>query len=225
MDMPQFASALALVVVMVLSGLIGAVCRAVAQPQTGDPVTFRILLPGVAAALVIPLFLSLGGSSIFVDALAGGDKFYLSLFLIAGFCILAGLAGQNFLGSLAARALNTAKRAEDKAEHAETHVEAMAENLENEGVVAAAGMADETKAQRIADLQSKWTQDSPEYRLLGAMADKGQRFRTLGGLVKSTFLPRALADAAAKKLVASQALAESVSPRSGVRLFSLGAEG
>jgi len=81
---------------------------------------------GIVAAFIVPLFLSLTQSdlvkSILVsgaDADPDGSGFFThDLFIVAGFCIVAGFAARWFLGSVARQALSLAREAKGEAAQA-----------------------------------------------------------------------------------------------------------
>ena len=107
--------------VMCTSGILGSYCRRIWEKEGIDRVKYDWVWPGIAASLVVPLFLSVGGNSIFTKVLDNtiDSGAMPDLFLIAGFCILAGVAAPNFVNALAHKALSIAKEADKKAERAE----------------------------------------------------------------------------------------------------------
>jgi hypothetical protein len=60
----------------------------------------RHMMLGLAASLVVPLFLNTISSSLVDDAIKGGEGAKGSLLVIMGFCIIAAVSSQRFIGSL-----------------------------------------------------------------------------------------------------------------------------
>ncbi|MBA1140394.1 YEATS-associated helix-containing protein [Mesorhizobium neociceri] len=76
-------------------------------PPKLHEVFLRVGVPGIAAAFVVPLFLSVGQNEIISQILASDDILPIldDMLVVFGFCILAGATASNFIDSMAARAL------------------------------------------------------------------------------------------------------------------------
>jgi hypothetical protein len=75
-----------------------------------EPGFFRIAIPGIAAAFVVPLFLSVGQNAIISQILGSNDIYPIldEILVVFGFCILAGATASNFIDSMAKHALEIA---------------------------------------------------------------------------------------------------------------------
>jgi DNA-binding MarR family transcriptional regulator/membrane protein implicated in regulation of membrane protease activity len=96
------------VAIMVVGGAIGGLANFLrategaseAQPHARTPLDFfRLIATGIAAALALPLFLSLAKSPLITDILSKDDT-YPDMLIFAGFCIVAGFSAGPFLDRL-----------------------------------------------------------------------------------------------------------------------------
>jgi hypothetical protein len=215
--------------VMGIFGILGSYCRKIWEKDETERARSKVMFPGVAAAFVVPLFLSVGDSGIFKDALAGGTDFWHNLFVIAGFCILAGVSAPTFINALAQRALRIAEEAKEEAktrsESVENKVEAVSEVIENSPD--AAPPVETPFDLRLSmeamapDLKSSFAPSSAEAKLFAAFGRSGFTKRTIGGLAKDTELDRTSVKLALSELVKQAIVEETVSQKTGSSLYSL----
>src|SRR3974390_2590438 len=114
-------------VLMIGAGMLGAYCRYIfdrddASNQSDDRGIDRrkfvdIAIPGVVAAFVVPLFLSIGESEVFTNIVIG-KEYAKNSFILFAFCLLAAASARSFVNALAQQALQKAKTAQEDAEEA-----------------------------------------------------------------------------------------------------------
>ena len=100
-----------LVGIMVLAGGFGGLANylsASIEETESWPCVKRVLL-GIAAAVVVPLFLNMISSSILSDTMSTSD--YL---VFAGFCLAAGFSSKSFLKSISQKVLERVESVEDR---------------------------------------------------------------------------------------------------------------
>jgi type II secretory pathway pseudopilin PulG len=222
--------------VMALAGILGSYCRKIWERDEKEGWEARVIFPGVAAAFVVPLFLSIGGSGIFKEALQQDALFGYNLFIIAGFCILAGVAAPTFVNALAKQALNAADQANKAANQAKALAEQArkrAENAENIADVTNEAVENQPAGtdgpsitlfslERKQDLDVVEPADTDEARVLKAIgAHKDITTRTIGGIVKESGLDRDRVEQAIAALLSAGKISEASSSRTASRLFRL----
>ncbi|MEH2701164.1 MULTISPECIES: YEATS-associated helix-containing protein [Rhizobium] len=209
-------------------GIIGSYCNRLWATEPSKGGWAAVAVPGVAAAFVVPVFLSVGASnSVFTEALTGGADFWYQLTVIAGFSILAGVSAPSFVNAVALKALRTAEDAKQnvaavnsRTDELENSVEAAVEESEN---------TDAPKA-RSAPTNSKpllrhYVPDSAEHKILSSLLESQYTRRTIGGIVGSTGLPRAQVRESLAKLIADRKVVETKSAKTQSPLYSLSLAG
>ena len=100
-----------LVGIMILAGGFGGLANYLStniEETETSPCVKRMLL-GIAAAVVVPLFLNMISSSILSDTMSTSD--YL---VFAGFCLAAGFSSKGFLKSISQKVLERVESVEDR---------------------------------------------------------------------------------------------------------------
>jgi hypothetical protein len=173
------------------------------------------LWPGIAAALVVPVFLSVGGSSILTEALSvpASVEMVKALFVIAGFCTLAGASAASFVNALAQKALAVAQEADRKAERAENLGEAANEPAENahKAVQDEPSEESKTRAAQITDPNQKLAYH--------ALIDSDYSWRSVGGIANATGMARTEVREALAALKAKKFVTDKKSARTGNILY------
>jgi hypothetical protein len=111
----------ALALIMIVGGVIGGLGSYFASEVPADerqPIIKRIAL-GIAAALVVPLFLNMISSSILVNA----EQTPTNYLVFAGFCIVAAFSSKTFLTSVSKRILDKVESVEQRQKELESEVE------------------------------------------------------------------------------------------------------
>jgi hypothetical protein len=204
--------------VMMTFGILGSYCRYIWNAEQSSAKWSDVVFPGVASAFVVPLFLSVGDSGIFKDVLAGQD-FWSNVFLVAGFCTLAGVSSHSFVNALAQRALQTAQEARDKVEKVQNDVDAAVETLENDGEADAS--SNKLSENQKADIKNKPDVSSVEAKILDAFFQSVYTRRTLGGLVRDTRLERSEVRSGLMSLIKQGLVGENISQKTGNPLYFL----
>lgn len=187
-----------LIFAMFMSGWLGCFARyavdaesakapeAVAGPLDRKKL-WSVLVLGGAAALVVPLFLSIGNNSIIADILGAQTSGAVAaeMLVVVGFCVLAGATAPTFIESLAQKALSLAKkneaRIETLGEKAQDNLELVAEQIEatahgKPGVVALA-------VKPAGELPNV---GPDEKRVLAALNNDSFRRRSVTGIARET---------------------------------------
>lgn len=110
-----------LAVIMIASGVIGGIASYYAsdvRPEESSPILKRIGL-GVAAAFVVPLFLSMISSSI----LTNPEQTPTNYLVFAGFCIVAAFSSKAFLTTVSKSILDRVQSVEQKQQDLQSDVE------------------------------------------------------------------------------------------------------
>lgn len=200
-------------VIMCVAGTLGSYCRSVWEKDEAERAKNQVIWPGIAAALVVPLFLSVGGNSIFAKELTDDVDVIPNLFIIAGFCVLAGAAAPSFVSALAQRALSVARQADKKAERAENLGEVATEPAENNGQAKTKAVSDvvQEHINAIADPHQKI--------ILSALVNSEYAWRAVGGLAQATGLERSSVRAALMDLKSRELVVDKISTRTGNVLY------
>lgn len=211
----SWGRAFIVLLVMCISGILGSYCRQIWDKDTVKINEKSWIWPGIAAALVVPLFLSVGGNSVFSKTLsaANNSDTIQSLFLIAGFCILAGVAAPSFVSALAQRALSVAKEADRKAERAENLGEAAIESAENVGQEKQIGPSEQIKT-RVSELT-----DQNQKLVMNSLINSEYSWRAVGGIASATGLDRSTVRTALGELKAMGMVVDKQSTRSAGMLY------
>lgn len=213
---------LALVLVLLLSGILGGlvaflidfsdrarIFRSLEDPadqakidrrgkertQSDDKIDFAMhMLLGIAAALVVPLFLNTISSSLVGEAIKGGQDSRNSLLVIMGFCIIAAVSSRRFIDSITDSVIRDFKRnienqnqkierLDDKASQAldlasvETEPEAFDEEQGLTGPI--------LKNYQIPSL------DEQENKVISAILSKTYRSRASASIARDLVIPEA----------------------------------
>lgn len=222
-----------LLVAMILSGWLGCFARyfinfeSAKEPalsfrdgRSGLKGSSSVFVLGTAAALVVPLFLSIGNNNIITDILqaANGQEVAADILVVAGFCVLAGAAAPSFIESLAQRALSLAKKNEDKIEtldeKTQGNLELIAEQIEggNQASPAAA-------TPRIAALSVSATGD--EGRVIEALNSSAYVRRTVTGISADTGIGKDKVREILNALIKKGDVVRTTSSKTGVLLYEL----
>ncbi len=126
----QSHTVLVLIGTMLIGGCMGALCRHYFDGASKKSRYPEIIIPGVVAAFVVPLFLSIGRSDVITTIIGGGKDLYANLFIIFAFCLLASVSARSFVDALAREAFNKAEKAEARAVSAESAADVAKEQAE-----------------------------------------------------------------------------------------------
>lgn len=207
--------AIAILASMFAAGILGAYCRVIWDQRRATSDYNDWLWPGMAAALVVPLFLSVGGKSVFSEMLSApaAAAMMQPLFVVVGFCVLAGASASSFVNALAQKALSTAREAERKAERAETISEVASEPVENADEPAQDQPSEES-LRRISQLT-----DGSQKAVYEALVYSKYDWRTFGGIVKATGLQAMEVRSALTELIERGFVITKKSARTGSALY------
>ena len=182
-----------------------------------------VFAPGLVGAAVIPLFLSIGGNDLFEKTLRGEAGYIYNLFLIFGFCALAGLSAPSFVESMAAKALATeakkeAKEAKDDAEKAKEG----AEDAKDETKELKANLPESPASAQTKNfsLILKSAGNRAEKQVLQAFANSGYSLRTVRGLSRDSGLRDADLERTIAALVDKELL-KSVTTKRGEVMYQI----
>ncbi|WP_378950865.1 YEATS-associated helix-containing protein [Mesorhizobium sp. ANAO-SY3R2] len=224
---------ISLLAAMILSGWLGCFARyfinfeSAKEPalsfrdgRTGLKGSSSVFVLGTAAALVVPLFLSIGNNDIIGNILSGADRSTVAadILVVAGFCVLAGAVAPSFIENLAQRALSLARKNEEKIESLEEktqgNLELIAEKIEggNQASPAAA-------TPRIAGLSVSATGD--EGRVVDALNTSAYLKRTVTGIAADTGIGKDKVREILNTLVHNGDVVRTTSGKTGVVFYEL----
>lgn len=172
--------------------LVPADGAAVAQPvPSKGSLLIRSLFMGIAAAILVPLFLNTISSAVLTDLIAGSNVYKNSL-IFAGFCLLAAISSRRFIDDLYTRVM----KIEDKADAAkgaadEARLNAHKAMTETQDLVNASTEPKKTKLKGMranAAPAIVSPEADNEAKLIAAFAGSKYIYRTLDGLVADSGL-------------------------------------
>ncbi|WP_269929521.1 YEATS-associated helix-containing protein [Aminobacter sp. HY435] len=222
-----------LLVAMFVSGWLGCFARYAVDAETvkntesvAKPLDWRALwsvfVLGAAAALVVPLFLSIGNNSIIEDILGPQTTGSVAdeMLIVVGFCVLAGATAPTFIDSLAQKALSLAHKNAGKIEvlneKADENLDLVTEQIEasDRSKPGAAPQA----VKQPAELPNV---GSDEKRVLAALNNAGFRRRSVSGIAKETHLGKNEVREILAHLIEAGHVSAMQSARTGVVLYEL----
>lgn len=220
--------------VAAVSGVLGSWARAIST-QTGQVNLFsrQTLVPGITAALAVPLFLAVADSGTVHNVLVVLPYPYKDLMVLIGFCIVAGYSSVAFLDKLSDRVLaevaeskkvskSAAEDAKTAKEAAETAAEVsaeVAENVNNEATAQIAGVDRGDNAFQSARAEHKLSDD--QRVVLQAFYLPRPAIRSISGVARDAALSRAEAKRSLESLVDQGLLEHHESVAQGVTLYRL----
>lgn len=181
-----------------------------------------IFVLGTAAALVVPLFLSIGNNTIISTILSAEDtsKVAGQILVVAGFCVLAGAVAPSFIESLAQRALSLARKNEDKIEsldaRTQANLELVAEQIEG-GEQASSAAA----TPRIAPNAVPVAASSEDGRVIDALNSTAYVRRTVTGISVDTGIAKDKVREILNALVMKGDVVRTTSGKTGVLFYEL----
>lgn len=116
-------SAFHIFIIMVIAGILGGVVNyGLTRPKKMDysSLLWSVLI-GIAAALLVPLFLNTISSSLLAGILEDTAK-SSDVYVFFGFCLLGAIASKSMIHTLTNKLLRTAEEAKDKVEDLEKNV-------------------------------------------------------------------------------------------------------
>lgn len=222
-----------LVIAMLVSGWLGCCARYAVNFETSKETevparpwdintVWSVLVLGAAAALVVPLFLSIANNNIMNDILAAQSLSSVAskVLIVSGFCVLAGATAPNFIESLAQKALNLAKKNESKIEKvnekAENNLDLISEQIE----AADQGTPGATK-QTIKPPSELPAMTADEKQIVASLNNSAFRRRTITGISKETGMGKERVRELLAALVQAGHVVQLKSTRTGVVLYEL----
>lgn len=185
-----------LLIAMCLAGWLGCFARHAVDGESakgGEAATRpfnpralgSVFVLGSAAALVVPLFLSIGNNNIISDILSAQAAGSVAdeILVVVGFCVLAGATAPSFIDSLAQKALSLANKNAGKIEvlneKADENLDLVTEQIEATDRAAPAPLA----VKPPAELPNV---GADEKRVLAALNSERFRRRSVTGIARDT---------------------------------------
>lgn len=175
----QSVNYILLALLMVGAGLLGGITNffRIEQDKKDVFAFFKNILMGISASLLIPLFLNMISSNLFIESTADGTK----LFIIFGFCLIASLSSKTFIQTISDRVLNEMKKTKERVKVIENEVEPL--------------ISRESEAEEAEDTGSffkvrAFSFDDNAKMVLSSLASSKYAWRTLTGITKDTGLPK-----------------------------------
>jgi hypothetical protein len=229
---------LATIAIMIIAGILGSYCRQIFENQEGGNHSvpnirfagiLNVVVPGIVASFVVPLFLSIGRSEVFSNAV-NGKQYADNIFILFGFCLLAAVSARSFVNALARQALQRAETAEQRAEAAGQKAEAAGQKAEAAGQKAEAAGQKAEEATELVSEETKSSTDRPraytsfegtdqEKSVMKSLTDGEWVRRSLTGIAKDAKLDKGEVRAALASLVERGLVVEAPSTRTGALLY------
>jgi outer membrane murein-binding lipoprotein Lpp len=173
------------IVVTLLGGVIGGLASHLTNSSADDKSNWRTsVFVGVVAALAIPLFLSLSKSDLITEIFSGGSAALGDLFILLGFCLVAGFSSRSFMQNISSQIINLKKELEEtkadvkvldvKAEEADTNADKALEAAVN----ANESYQDTVKAESQSSITVPSTFPDVDQRELGVLKALWSKPRT-----------------------------------------------
>jgi hypothetical protein len=205
------------IAIILAAGVLGAYCRKIFDGAGEEDKPFpHIVVPGIVAAALVPLFLSIGQSDLF-QKLLDGTKTVHNAFVLFGFCLLAAVTARSFVESLAKEALQTARDAQTKAAAAKDTAEGtrdvLAEHAENQDLPLEKGAQDQSEALRDAGVSGQ------QEVVLKSLLEGSYVRRSVTGIARETGLTKDSVRNALQDLIIKDLVVERESKRTGALLY------
>ncbi len=119
---------LLILAVLLAGGIFGGIVNfLLARPDdVPTPSVWRSMIVGLAASLLVPLFLNMISSNL-LDLIRGGDG--SKLLILLGFCLVAAISSTAFIRTLSDKVLTEAKQAREQAQQARAEVASMEQDI------------------------------------------------------------------------------------------------
>jgi len=174
-----------------------------------------LIIPGIVASFIVPLFLSIGRSTLFTDLVKGNEDFYVNLFILFAFCLLASVSAKSFVNALAQQALKTADEAKKEAVEAkDLSAEAIEAKISVEERGDKANFNIET-----ADSINNYDGTNEERIVLSSLLNGEYVRRSITGIANETKLSKIDVRKALDSLVKRGAVIQAQSQRTGTLLY------
>ncbi len=150
----------------------------------------KSLFLGVAASILVPLFLNTISSSVITDILANKDT-YKSYFIFSGFCLIAAVSSNRFIEDLYDKVIKiekTAKEAKGVANEAKLSAESAIHETKNLFEAVTEPDESEIKAGLVGTLEADNPTNENIKKLINAFNQSKYSYRTLQGLAKDSGL-------------------------------------
>jgi hypothetical protein len=168
-------------IVIVVAGIFGGLVNFyLAKPDDiPAPTKARSMVVGMAASLLVPLFLNMISSNL-IDLIKSGDN--SKLLVLLGFCLVAAISSTSFIRTISDRVLNEAKQANAAAQKATAQVSQVQPYID-------LIVAKETESEENADPARVMLEpQTNEEKLLKTLAEGRWALRTQSGLANETKL-------------------------------------
>ncbi len=215
------ANVVGIVVLMIVAGILGSYCRKIFEEdsptkkvQTRGRIAefLNVVIPGIVASFVVPLFLSIGKSDVFTNVIAG-EHYAENSFIIFAFCLLAAVSSRSFVNALAEKAFQKAEQADKKAEQADLKADEAKDLASEEPRIATSALA--PQAPPVGPIQG-----TDQEKLVWKSLTSGNFVRrSITGIAKETKLDKADVRNILQNLVAKDLVVEAPSVRTGGLLY------
>jgi regulator of replication initiation timing len=206
---------LILLLIMIVAGALGGVVNYFFAPkekdrESGRNELIKSITVGVAASLLVPLFLNMISSEIIEKS---KNDIY-QLFVISGFCLTAAISSKAFIKSISDTVIKDIKKVRDEVTNVKQEVQAIVENNTEQDTP-----FDEL-AHHLDLVQQRQPddKDADKIKILKALAESIYTFRSLKGISKDTGLDVEHVNKTLSELI-SQDLVNQYPKEQGVRFF------
>lgn len=179
---------LKLLLVMVASGLLGGVVNFIYSYSNGRKkmVQFvdliKSMITGVAAALLVPIFLNTISSNIVKESETDDVK----LLVFAGFCVIAAVSSKAFIRAISNRVLERVNRVEEDVQAVKAEIQPMVlKHSELNKAYSRKEKAEGTKSTvQVNNAGASVPDETQSIKVLEKLADSDYAFRSIEGLAR-----------------------------------------
>ena len=174
------------IIVMIAAGVFGGFVNFYLTKPDDVPTPSRIrsVVVGVAASLLVPLFLNMISSNL-IELIKSGDN--SKLLILLGFCLVASISSTAFIRTLSDRVLSEAKEAKKEALEAKARVSEAQEVI---GTIAARETEPDSADAAATELVAASEPLTNEQKMLQVLSGGRWALRSEGGLAKDVGLDR-----------------------------------
>ncbi|MDR6715547.1 MULTISPECIES: YEATS-associated helix-containing protein [Paenibacillus] len=198
---------LELFIILVASGIFGGIVSFFSTKAKDEPVSKNIeliksIIIGIAASLLVPLFLNTISSNLIIESETDDNK----IFIIIGFCLVASISSKAFIQIMTSKVIKELNEVRQNLEHVKKDVNEIVSN------------ETESEHSEGASVEIAFDTTDDRYKILKALSESKYIYRSLGGLNKETKINKDIINQNINKLV-QQGLVEQTTKANGVRFF------
>ncbi|MBW7477321.1 helix-turn-helix domain-containing protein [Paenibacillus oenotherae] len=177
-------------IIILISGAIGGIVNYLLVERVGvlflrDREFYKSIFIGLAAALLVPLFLNTISSNLIRDS----ETDIYKIFVISGFCLIASIYSKSFIQTLSDKVIRQLDEVQQKVKNVEKDVNAIADSETEDGSGGKHNdiMVSHSLDEHLPQLKASFREnDTDKIKILRSLAEGNYTFRSLQGMSKET---------------------------------------